>query len=136
MPYPGKPFHENSVLGSEELDLLRDTCAEHLESEAGEELYGLVRGLLDVEQRYRTMTKRKGLYAELESVLAFYQFDDEADAQRAIERRSKKKSEQLAQLEVEAPAQKGAATSRQLHGEKKAQSHKHQTELPYEGLKA
>jgi DNA sulfur modification protein DndC len=87
-PYPGQPFHENSVLGTQELELLRETCAENREEEAGAELYGLLRGLLDVEQRYRTMTKRKGLYVELESVLDFYQFDDEADAQRAIEARA------------------------------------------------
>jgi DNA sulfur modification protein DndC len=94
-PYPGRPFHENSVLGRRELGILKETCTGHSEGEAGDELYGLLRGLLDVEQRYRTMTKRKGLYAELESVVDFYAFADEAEAQLEIERRAQRQEDML-----------------------------------------
>lgn len=89
--YPGKPFHGSSVLGTQELDLLRETCASRLEGEGGEELYGLLRGLLDVEQRFRTMTKRKGLYKELDDVVGFYLFQDEAHAQRTVEDHAERK---------------------------------------------
>ena len=98
-PYPGQAFHETSVLGHRELDLLRTTCEETREGEAGDELYGLVRGLLDVEQRFRTMTKRKGLYAELESVLDFYLYDDEEEAQKAMEERAARRGESMAEVD-------------------------------------
>ena len=97
-PYPGRPFHENSVLGSEELALLKETCSETKEGEAGDELYSLLRGLLDVEQRFRTMTKRKGLYPELESVLRFHAFEDEEEAQREMGERERRKEKALSAL--------------------------------------
>ena len=74
-----------------------ETPADLTKGEAGEELYGLLRGLLDVEQRFRTMTKRKGLYAELESVLNFYAYDDEEDAMREMEHRAERKEEAFAE---------------------------------------
>jgi len=102
-PYPGKPFHEGTVLGAQELSLLRATCEEQVDGQAGTELYGLLRGLLDVEQRFRTMTKRKGLYGELDSVLDFYLFDDEADAQASIESRAEAKSLKFENVEARGP---------------------------------
>lgn len=98
-PYPGQAFHESSVLGRRELDILRNTCSEKKEGEAGEELYGLVRGLLDVEQRFRTMTKRKGLYGELESVLKFYLYDGAEDAQSTMDERIKRRDEAMTRVD-------------------------------------
>jgi DNA sulfur modification protein DndC len=73
--YPASAFHESSAIGRDGLGILKELCPED-----GEQ-YALIRGLLDVEQRYRTMTKRKGLYGELERILNFYQYDDEAHAE-------------------------------------------------------
>lgn len=106
-PFPGQPFHETSVLGHRELSLLHETCAERREGEAGDELYGLVRGLLDVEQRFRTMTKRKGLYQELDSILDFYLYDDEDDAQEAMEARAERKERAMAAVDELTPQPPG-----------------------------
>jgi len=81
-PYPGVPFHQNSVLGQKELGMLKGLCAEGGE-EGAPMLYQMLRGLLDVEQRYRTMSKRKGLYGELERVIRAHQFSTEVEAREA-----------------------------------------------------
>jgi DNA sulfur modification protein DndC len=85
VPYPMPGFHETSVIGGKELNLLKDLCEQKLEGEKGVELYGMLRGLLDVEQRFRTMTKRKGLFDALDSVVKFHLFEDEGDAQSFLE---------------------------------------------------
>lgn len=94
-PYPGKAFYENSALRSDQLQTLKDVCGDQLEGERGEELYGMLRGLLDVEQRFRTMTKRKGLYAELDAVLNHYQYDDAEDAHEVVMKRKRTKKGRL-----------------------------------------
>ena len=80
--YPGSSG-SRQILRREELEQLRQQCVTQLPGEQGEELYGLVRGLLDIEQRYRTMTKRKGLFEDLDQVLEHYQYRDSADAQES-----------------------------------------------------
>jgi DNA sulfur modification protein DndC len=80
--YPGSTG-SRQILRRDELELLRQQCTEQLPGEQGEELYGLVRGLLDIEQRYRTMTKRKGLFEDLDQILEHYQYRDEAEAQES-----------------------------------------------------
>ncbi len=87
--YPGVPFHQNGALGKEELSTLRDICEED-GGEAGTMLYQLLRGLLDVEQRFRTMSKRKGLYGELERVIRAHQFGtEEAALESALKKRQR-----------------------------------------------
>lgn len=99
-PFPRPAFHESSVLGREELQFLRETCGQKLPGTKGEELYGLLRGLLDVEQRFRTMTKRKGLYRALDGVLGFHLHDDAEDAQSFIEGIAAKRDENEEALEA------------------------------------
>jgi len=73
-PFPGKPLDDDSSLGPDELQLLRDICGEdrlHFE---------LVRELLDVERRHKGMARRSGLLKALEGALRRGFYKDEADA--------------------------------------------------------
>ena len=87
--YPGVPFHQNSALGEEELSILKGICEED-GSEEGPMLYQMLRGLLDVEQRFRTMSRRKGLYGQLERVIRAHQFGTEEEAlESALDKKQK-----------------------------------------------
>jgi DNA sulfur modification protein DndC len=73
-PYPGQAIDDTRPFGADEIHLLREICGEdalHL---------ALVRELLDVEQRYRTMARRAGLFEGLERALRRHFYTDAADA--------------------------------------------------------
>ncbi|MGY5281449.1 DNA phosphorothioation system sulfurtransferase DndC [Nocardia gipuzkoensis] len=73
-PYPGRPMDNHLALGPDDVALLRELSK-------GDELhFELVRELLDVEQRHRSMTRRAGLFDALESSLrrGFYTDADDA----------------------------------------------------------
>lgn len=73
-PYLGARFDDGSGFGARELAILRELCG-------GDDLhYQMVRELLDVERRYRTMARRAGLYDALEQAIRRSFFDNEADA--------------------------------------------------------
>ena len=81
-PYPGVRINDTSVLGAEEMQVLREICGD-------DELhFQLTRELLDVERQYRTMARRAGLFKALERALrrGFYESGEDAE-QRALERR-------------------------------------------------
>jgi DNA sulfur modification protein DndC len=81
-PFPGQRIDDNQVLGAEEIRLLRELCGDdqlHFE---------LTRELLDVEQHYRTLVRRAGLYEALEQALKRSFFEDEEDAVDRARRRS------------------------------------------------
>lgn len=72
--YPGPSIDENLVFDSEALALLR-------QHSSGDELhFEMVRNLLDIERRYRTMNSRRGLFADLETTVERCFYDNEADA--------------------------------------------------------
>ena len=81
-PYPGGSLDDNLVMGATEMELLRDICGSdglHFQ---------LVRELLSIEKRHKSMLRRVGIYEALES--SFYRnfYDDENDAiERARQRR-------------------------------------------------
>jgi DNA sulfur modification protein DndC len=80
--FPGQRIDDNLVLGADEMVLLREACSNdqlHFE---------LTRELLDVERRYRTFTRRSGLYDALEQSLrrSFYLDEDDA-TDRAVRHR-------------------------------------------------
>jgi len=80
-PYPGRPLDEHLPLGSELIETLREVAGEdrmHFE---------LVRELLDVEQRYRSQTRRAGLFDSLEGAIRRNFYDDEDDALLRAQRR-------------------------------------------------
>lgn len=80
--YRGKPMDEHLPLNADDVALLRElTDGDRIHFE-------LVRELLDVEQRHRSMTRRAGLFDALEQALkrGFYTDSDDATG-RALRRR-------------------------------------------------
>lgn len=81
-PYPGGSLDDNLVMGATEMELLRELC------EDDELHFQLVRELLSIEKRHKSMLRRAGLFDALES--SFYRnfYEDENDAiERARQRR-------------------------------------------------
>lgn len=75
--YPGPPLEEKHTFGFEEMQLLREVCD-------GDDLhFELVRELLDVEYRFRSMSRRAGLFQMLEKAFAKGAY---ADVYEATER--------------------------------------------------
>lgn len=81
-PYPGGSLDDNLVMGATEMELLRELCG------PDDIHFQLVRELLSVEKRHKSMLRRAGLFEALES--SFYRnfYDNEDDAvERARHRR-------------------------------------------------
>jgi DNA sulfur modification protein DndC len=73
-PYPGQKIDDHQVFDNEVLDLLKDACN-------GEDLhYEMLRNLIDVERRFRTMTRRRGLFEAIEEEIERCFWDDRDDA--------------------------------------------------------
>jgi DNA sulfur modification protein DndC len=73
-PYPDPPQEAAFVDGAEMISVLREVCGDD------EQQFLMARELLGVERRFRTMTRRAGLFGELEKVVRKYAFEDEEDA--------------------------------------------------------
>jgi DNA sulfur modification protein DndC len=72
--YPGKILDENLMFGREEMAILQDVCS-------GDRVhYELTRELLDVERRFRTMSRRAGLFGAIDDAIkrGFYEGEDDA----------------------------------------------------------
>lgn len=72
--FPGRPLDEHLALGSGEMDLLREAC------EGDDLLFTTARELLEVERRFRTMTRRSGLFEALEKTVRRGYFENKEDA--------------------------------------------------------
>jgi DNA sulfur modification protein DndC len=83
--YPGKPLHERQQLSREDLKLLRETCEEAGDDEGV--LFQSLQEMLSIEQRYRTMARRSGLYVDLNKSLEKSAFMTENDAEEFAKRR-------------------------------------------------
>jgi len=80
--YPGEPLDAMGPLCAEDVRALRQLCGvDRLHFE-------MVRELLDVEGRFRTMIRRAGLYDALEAAIERSFYDDEADAVARARRRA------------------------------------------------
>lgn len=91
--FPGEKIDESQVLGTEEISLLREICGnEGLHFE-------LTRELLDVEHRFRTMSRRAGLYEKLEQALRRSFYEDETDAINRAQRKEQVLSQRKAHKE-------------------------------------
>lgn len=79
--YPGKTLDENLMFGREEMAILQDVCG-------GDRVhYELSRELLDVERRFRTMSRRAGLFSAIDDAIKRGFYENEADAtQMALSR--------------------------------------------------
>lgn len=96
-PYPGGRLDDGMSLGAEEMDILREIADDDLH-------FQLTRELLDVEGRYRSMSRRHGLFDALERAFrrGAHSSEEEATA-RALERRDRIETARAAALEVPRP---------------------------------
>ncbi|GEJ97825.1 DNA phosphorothioation system sulfurtransferase DndC [Streptomyces sp. 1-11] len=82
-PFPGGPLDEQLVMGSDEMDVLKQVCD-------GDDLhYDMVRELLAVERKYRTMARRSGLFQALEQAVQKGYYDNHEDAVEFATRKKK-----------------------------------------------
>jgi DNA sulfur modification protein DndC len=88
-PFPAGPLDDNLALNSEDMKTLREICG------GNDLVYELTRELLDVERRYRTVSRRSGLVQALEEALGRSFYSDEGDAtQRALRERDARQGAQ------------------------------------------
>ena len=82
VPYPGRRLDDNAALGTDEVALLHELCD-------GDRLhFQLVRELLSVEKRHKSMLRRTGLFDAVEKAFLRSFYADEKDAvERARQRR-------------------------------------------------
>lgn len=72
--FPGKPLDEHLAIASDEVELLREVCGD-------DELhFQTMRELLAVERRFRTMTRRSGLFEQLEKTIKRGYYEGREDA--------------------------------------------------------
>ncbi|WP_152990249.1 DNA phosphorothioation system sulfurtransferase DndC [Sphaerimonospora mesophila] len=72
--FPGGPLDEHLAVAADEVDLLREVCD-------GDDLhFTTMRELLAVERKYRTMTRRSGLFEALENTIKRGYYADKDDA--------------------------------------------------------
>jgi DNA sulfur modification protein DndC len=93
--FPGGSLDDNLVFGKEEMKLLKDICG-------GDRLhFELTRALLDIERKFRTKSRRAGLFNALEKEVQRCFFTDEQDAlEHALTRKRKlKESEKMPVIE-------------------------------------
>lgn len=80
-PYPGRALDEHLPLGPDLIETLREVVG-------GDRLhFEMTRELLDIEQRYRSQTRRAGLFDSLENAIRRNFYDDENDATARAHRR-------------------------------------------------
>ena len=96
--YPGRTLDENLIFGPDEMAILDEVCD-------GDRIhYELSRELLDVERRYRTMSRRAGLFNAIDDAMKRGYFESEEDATQMaieIEKEKTKHSERLSSNEEE-----------------------------------
>lgn len=80
--FPDSVTLENTPWGPEEFALLREICGSQNDLQ-----YQMLRELLHVEQRYRTASRRAGLYEALEDAIRRSFYDSEEDAVERARRR-------------------------------------------------
>jgi DNA sulfur modification protein DndC len=76
--YPFGSLEESNPLRPDDLQLLRQTCAEH--GDSGGEQFRLLRELLHIEESYRHASRRAGLYDQLERAIRGGGFSNEDEA--------------------------------------------------------
>jgi DNA sulfur modification protein DndC len=92
--FPGRPLDEHLAIGADEIDLLREAC------EGDELLFATARELLAVERKFRTMTRRAGLFDALETAIKRGFFDNKEDAHAFALHKKQLRDEISAQLSL------------------------------------
>ena len=77
--FPGADLVVNNAIDNDSLKELKAICNEHGDEDGVR--YQMIRELLHIEQEYRTMARRAGLYPALEKAVERGAFDNEADAE-------------------------------------------------------
>jgi DNA sulfur modification protein DndC len=81
-PFEDAALDDNLPFGQEEMDLLKESCGDD------RLLYELTRELIDIERRYKSATKRSGLYGAIDKAFKRNFYEGAQDAlDRAIKRR-------------------------------------------------
>ena len=73
-PYPSRRIDDALAMGADEIELLRELCG------ADELHFQLVRELLSIEHRHKSMLRRSGLFEALEEAFCRNFYDGEEDA--------------------------------------------------------
>ncbi|MFF3947147.1 DNA phosphorothioation system sulfurtransferase DndC [Streptomyces sp. NPDC001902] len=81
--FPGGPLDEQLVMGADEMEILKGICGDDAIH------YGMVRELLSVERKYRTMTRRAGLFEALQQAVEKGYYEDADDAVNFAQRKKK-----------------------------------------------
>jgi DNA sulfur modification protein DndC len=85
--FPDSSLDDNLAFGAEEMRILEEVC------EDDRILYELTRELIDVERRFKTLTKRAGLYPAMEKAFKRNFYESREDAtERALARREIKEA--------------------------------------------
>jgi DNA sulfur modification protein DndC len=85
--YPGANLQITNAVDNDALAILKELCAEHGDEDGVK--YQMLRELLHVEQEYRTMARRAGLYPALDRAIEKAAFDNESDAEEFGMRRKR-----------------------------------------------
>lgn len=108
--FPTQKLDANLIFGTEEIEILREICADN------QIHFELTRELLSIAQRYRTQSRRAGLYDALERALRRGFYTNEADAvQRALNRQQAVEQARSGEMQVALFAE--AKPNRQLESE-------------------
>ncbi len=84
-PYPGQNLGEGSSFSTEALALLKEVCSENNDPEGLR--FELIRELLHIEERHRTMARRSGLFVAIDKAMERGAFTNEAEAEAFALRR-------------------------------------------------
>jgi DNA sulfur modification protein DndC len=84
--YPGKTLDENLIFGPDEMAILNEVCKDDRIH------YELSRELLDVERRYRTMSRRAGLFSAIDEAIQRGYYESEEDATQMALKVAKEKA--------------------------------------------
>jgi DNA sulfur modification protein DndC len=84
--YPGAPLDDNLIFGDDEIELLKKVTGEK------DQLFELIRELINVERQYQTMSRRTGLQDALEQAFKKNLFSNKDEAVKiAFDRYNQKK---------------------------------------------
>ncbi|MGJ3560360.1 hypothetical protein ACR6C2_24905 [Streptomyces sp. INA 01156] len=93
--FPGGPLDEQLVMGADEMELLKELCGD-------DDLhYDMLRELLSVERKYRTMSRRAGLFQALETAVKKGYYEDSTDAIDFAQRKNKWRKESPTHLTLD-----------------------------------
>ncbi len=85
--FPGSELNQHQLFDKESLDMLKDTCD-------GDSLhYEMLRNMLDVEQNFQSMIRRRGLFDAIEEEITRCFYENEDDALESIRAHKGKMSE-------------------------------------------